>query len=293
MSKLIGVGPRAIVERLLRADIRQQDLHSLFFDLRELLGGKGLVGEIGHFLAHPGIRDQGLVKREVSDQIRWLKFILTLSKSRFVPTDLPENAAKILRGNFRRLTNSITKREIGMNHIRVGRVLERILGRMAPTGLGGLQKPRFSNKEELEVFTLVARYGKGGSYFTDNDLVDDLSKALETNKYLYQAELSSFKKAQSGISLFALITMHGAMIDLGDGTKARIAIAEDVNGMLGAFAFSEPFRTGTGSTTVAAWVFETKLPIADYCAPGVAPLRRNAFIGDFEMSSELKLVRFN
>ena len=38
-------------------------------------------------------------------------------------------------------------------------------------------------------------------------------------------------------------------------------------------------------------LFETGLPISDYCEPDVAPPERKPFIGEFKVTANLKLAR--
>ena len=50
---IIATGMRGSIERILDGDVRVQDLHTLFFSMRQEAGGKGIVSEIAHFVAHP------------------------------------------------------------------------------------------------------------------------------------------------------------------------------------------------------------------------------------------------
>jgi hypothetical protein len=68
-GRVQGVGLRGCVERLLSADVRQDDLRELFFGVREQNGGSTKVHETTHFLAH-STRNQGIVWQEVTDSRR-------------------------------------------------------------------------------------------------------------------------------------------------------------------------------------------------------------------------------
>ena len=76
-----GAELRARVQRLLRGDIREHDLHRLFYYMREEGGDSGLVAEVAHFLAHPGGGDRGLATQEVRDFFAFLRFRLPLSRN--------------------------------------------------------------------------------------------------------------------------------------------------------------------------------------------------------------------
>jgi hypothetical protein len=284
---------RSRVERILSGDIREQDLHHLFFNMREESGGKGIVSEIANFLAHPQMRTQGIATREVRDLFAFLKFRLPVGRSRIISPVMPANMPDAMRANLRRMRASTLKRLARTNPTHAKRVLERILVRMAPTGFGGLRKPILLDEEEFRIFVFLASYTKGGSLFTDKDLLKDFAHILQKQGLLKTSETLALSEIKPALSLFALTAMHNRVIDLDDGSVATVSIAPDMYGSLGIFAFTEVLSDhgGSGATTAGAWLFQTGLSIADYCEPGIAPLERVAFIGDFEMTPELKLAR--
>jgi hypothetical protein len=61
--------------------------------------------------------------------------------------------------------------------------------------------------------------------------------------------------------------MHNRHVELGDGTKAALAVAPDKLGNLAIFAFVDLVGVLMSSkiTTVGHWVLQTNLPIAHYC----------------------------
>jgi len=289
---LVGTGLRGRIERLLRRDARKDDLRELFFRIRDEARGGGFVREIANFLAHPEIRTQGIVRQEVCDMFAFLKFRVSLDRSRLITTDLPATFPDAMRGNLRRLRKSVLEKKARKSRIEAGKILERILSRMKPTGEGRISKVILETQDEFEVFACVVSNMKGGSLFTDDDLFEDFCRGLQRQRILRVNEKNTLKQSKPAISLFALLAMHNRSIDLGDGSVARLAIALDVKKRLGTFAFSEVVKDyGSGSTTAGAWMFETGLAISDYCEQSVAPLGRTAFIGDFEMNSQGRLAR--
>jgi hypothetical protein len=170
---------RTRVQRLLRGDIREHDLHRLFFRMRD--EGKGIVAEVAHFLAHPSTRTKGLATEEARDLFAFLKFRMPLATNpnpSIVTTDLPASVPAALKANLRRMRKSTLKRETNTNPVHAKRVLDRILARMTPTGAGGVAKPLLMNSEELAVFC-VANNLKGGPFFADNDLFKDFARLLQ------------------------------------------------------------------------------------------------------------------
>jgi hypothetical protein len=281
------------VERLLRGDIREQDINHLFFNLREEQHGRGIVREIAHFLAHPKQRTQGIATTETRDLFAFLKFRMQIDQSKIIRVAMPANMPDAMRGNLRRMRPSILKREAGVSPPQAKRVLDGVLNRMSPTGHGGLTKPFILTQEEYDVFACVASNLKGGSLFTDDDLFNELCRILKKLHLLRDSERKAFANCKAAISLFALTAMHNRTIDLGDGSMARLSITADMYGNLGVFAGAEVIADydGKGPTQVFAWLFQTELPVNDYCEDGVAPISRVPFIGELEMSSDLKLTR--
>jgi hypothetical protein len=289
-TPLIGTGLRGRVERLLRGDIRQADLHELLFNMRDEAGGSGLVSEIANFLAHPSMRTQGIATQDMRDLFGFLKFRLWLDQSRIVTTDLPASVPDALRANLRRTRKSILRSATGLNKLQAQGVLERVLGRLKPTP-GGITKLKINSPQEFAVMQLLASYIKGGSLFNDNDLFEDFCRALQRQGLLQAAEKKNLKQAKPAITLYALIAMHNRVIDLGDGSTAIVTILPDPTDKLAIYAVAE--IGNNRKIRVAGWLFETGLPIADYCEIGVAPLSRNPFIGDFGINAARKLYRID
>jgi hypothetical protein len=65
---------RVRVERLLRGDLRTDDLSTLFLALRDRSNCAEVVSEIGDFVAHQDERTKGITTRSVRDFFTTLKF---------------------------------------------------------------------------------------------------------------------------------------------------------------------------------------------------------------------------
>lgn len=293
LETIFATGMRGSIERILGGDVRSQDLHTLFFSMRQTSGGKGIVSEIAHFIAHPEPRTQGITKDELRDFYTFMKFRAPFETSRLEMTDIPASVPEALRANLRRTKASTLNREVGTNPIRAKRVLDRILARVGPTGSGGLSRLTIIDSEELALLKLLASRVKAGPLFTEQDLMKDLSRVLQKRNLLKQTEFSRLIAQKAPISIFALTSMHNHQVDLGDGTTAALSVAPDKLGNLAIFAFAEIVGVSMSSeiTKIGHWVFQTNLPIARYCEQGVAPGERNAFIGDFELTAKGTLGR--
>ena len=186
------------------------------------------------------------------------------------------------------MRKSVLKRMANTNPIRAKKVLKRVLARIT---LSGGKNAGSLDQEEAALIQCLGSYVKGGPLFTEDDLFKDFARFLGKQKLLLSSEVSTLKKVSAAISLFALTAMHNRVLDMGDGTEAKVAITADPNGNLAVYAHSKFPGINLAPTTVYAWIFSTSLPIADYCEPGVAPPGRIAFDGAFEMTTEIKLAR--
>jgi hypothetical protein len=93
----VGIGSRGRVERLMRGEARHDDLRELFFGMRD---ENGIISEIGHFLAHPGIRTKGIVWREVTDQLALTKIMESVRRSRIIQSDVPASLPPAMYANL-------------------------------------------------------------------------------------------------------------------------------------------------------------------------------------------------
>lgn len=290
---LISTGLRGKVERLMRGDIRPADIHDFFFSMRAESGGRGVVSEIANFIAHPDVRTQGMTWKNTKDGLAILKLWAWIELYPIKTRDVPSWVQEALRANLRRMRKKALRELLGMTRPQASAVLERVLSRQTPTSDGRLTKITTTTKEEDKVLNWVARYVTGGSLFTDNDLFEDFCRALQRQQLIKATEKNVLKKAKSAVSLFVLTAMHNRKIDLGDGVTAQVAICRDMGGNLATFAFSEVAKDygGFGAPKAAIWLFETGLSIQQYCEPGIAPPDRMPFIGDFEVTPQIRLGR--
>jgi hypothetical protein len=288
---IIGTGLRGKVQRLLRGDISATDIHDLFFSIRDEAGGSSLVTDVANFIAHP-LRTQGSVRQDLIDAVAILRVHFTTTASPILTNDIPASVIDALRANLRRVRKTTLKAWTGMNKSQAEPILERILARSVPTSPGRVSKLSAESEEEISLANCILRNVKGGPQFTDAGLFEDFCRALQMQKLLRASEKQEFRSAKAAVTLFALTALHNRKIDLGDGSVANVAIARDIRGNLGAFAFAEIGKDfGLGKTIGSLWIFETSLPIARYCEPDCAPTERAPFVGDFELKPGSKLGR--
>src|SRR6516164_9826710 len=97
---ITATGLRGSIERILGGDVRAADLHTLFFSMSQESGGKGIVSEIAHFIAHPEPRTQGITRDELRDVYAFMKLRAQLNTP-LKMTDIPATIPEALRANLR------------------------------------------------------------------------------------------------------------------------------------------------------------------------------------------------
>jgi hypothetical protein len=280
-----AIGLRGSVNRLLKGDIRESDLHDLFFSMRAESGGRGLVSEIANFIAHPDRRTQGIIVREVRDFFAFLKVRAEIENRQIITNALPAHFHEALRANMRRIRKKVLIENTGLNRALATIVLEQALSKL-PLPVGGA----LFTRQEIEVFKCVASNLKGGAFFTDHDLFEDFCRIARKLRLLDNKERGLLRRSKTAFTLFALTVMHNKIIDLGNNDEARLAMAPDLKRHLAVYAFSDVKGPGGMPAPLGSWLFATNLPIATYCEPDIAPLTRGAFIGDFQVTANLKLA---
>jgi hypothetical protein len=266
------------------------DLHELFFSMRDELRGKGIVSEVAHFIAHPGPRTQGMTWQEACDAFAFLKFRVSLGNSPITTASLSDSVPRSLMANLRRMRKS-RLRELDLSRGEAMKIVEKVVNRSVPTGPSRISRLKVESRQEEDVLVYAASHMKGGPLFDDNDLFEDFYRALIRQNNLQAIEKQALKKAKAAISLFALTAMHNRSIDLGDGSIAHVSIVADIKNNLGIFAHSEVLRDYGGGPVIAfIWLFETGLPTTRYCDQPVIPLSRVPFVGDFEVTAGPRLA---
>ena len=283
---IISTGLRGSIARLLGGDIRENDLHDLFFSMRAESGGRGIVSEIAHFMAHPDRRTQGIIVQEVRDFFAFAKLKAEIDNRSIITSALPPTFRDAMRGNLRRMRSKILLKQTGLNRTRAQEVLESALSKISlQRGAGWL------SADEARVANCVFRNLKGGAFFSDHDLFEDFCRIAHKLGLLNEKEKAVLRTSKPAFALFALSIMHDKIIDLGNNDEAKLGIAADAKKRLAVYAFSKVRGPAGMMPTMGQRLFETDLPIADYCQPTtIAPPGRHAFVGDFQMSSGMKLV---
>jgi hypothetical protein len=286
---------RSRVERLLRGDIRHDDLSRLFLWLRFRTYGAASIMELGHFLGHSDERNTGLATDEAKDFFFLLPF--HIGESRQIDlSDVSVDFPKVLTRNLDRISNENIKRATGLKRKHAARILRFAFNKFSLPKLNRRSLQSSLTTEEMAVLQCVISHLIARPAFTDESLFRDFVFVLGKNNLISAAERSLLDHVKCPLSLYAIAAMHHTKLVLEDGSNADLfAGARGGSGgdmlQVVAVAACQVKRIG-GSVLVSAPIFSTSLKASDYCAPEMLSLpdAGNLWHGPIEMTSDLKLA---
>ena len=220
------------VNRLRRGVFRNEDVSTLYVNLRETYFFRESFRDIGNFVAHRERRDQGAVHGITRDMARFLRYSVHLSlKDASFQLSAAEVAAT-LKSNLNLLDDEFLERDLGMKRAdarsHLGGALKRI---------GGLRQKRLVvtralNPKQAAVVNYLSSKLRLRPAYDGEKLFDDFCHVLIRNGYLAEAEIPDLAHAKAALSLFASAHMHGSLIELDDGQTAELkAGCDDMAGV--------------------------------------------------------------
>ena len=205
---------RARVERLLRGDVREDDITRLFLFSRDRCDGRESVQEIGDFVAHHSERTKGIVTRTVKDWVTIVQFRSWLPSEIIDPQRLPRNFPVFLQAQSRRLEPAIIKKSTGLTRYEAISCLPSIISKLDQNADGTYRLPAFLKKKELAVIHCFMSHLVANPAFTGERLFSDVSRTLQSNGLLNKSEMQTFSKRAQIFVLFAAVQMHRCSVVL-------------------------------------------------------------------------------
>jgi hypothetical protein len=257
---------RSRVLRLLRGEIREEDLTSLFLGLRE--DRDDPLAEIRNFVARPGAPDRGLVSRQARDFFALLRFGFPVEAPAL--DRLPGNIRDVLEAGLSAADARAVRLTTGHSPRAARRHLDDIESRLRddPSGAVHLAWPTAEDLALVNVLTgqLVARPA-----FDDAALFESFRRALLARGLLAPTERRAFAAAAPAVALYVVCRLHSCAVALADGTIVELQAAPDAgHGSIGVVARAALKGViDDGDVMVAAPFFVTSLNAATYCEAGL------------------------
>lgn len=247
---------RRRVSRLLRGDQRVTDLDRIFSDLRAAKPGRDSVREIGHFAAHRGERDSGIVLQRAGDMQTSAR-LWTQQLNGIKPTieDLRLAGAANL---------AIAPPERIKDRLRMTPQAARTLFRKA---VDKIEAGRPVNLKEKDVVRVLGLSMMWQFAFDDRTLIADLCELLIAEQSLEADRRTDIERHAPFVALYALALMHGARLKMPNGDLAplRLAMREETGALR--IKVEIPIPSVGKPVTSSVPMFETSLMVEEHCDP--------------------------
>jgi hypothetical protein len=220
-TKVGDAALRIRVQRLLRGELKVDDLTALFLALRDRAGGRQSVVDVGAFVAHRNERNKGYVTEAVRDFFVRIRFVIEARERRLTAYDLPSYTSEFLQASARHMDYRAAKGGSRFTRVSVTKALPRLLSHIRKSDGRCFLWPSAS-QEDLELFDFLTATHTFKPLFTEESLFRDLCGALLENGLLLRTEILALLPMSGAVALFALSHMHQCIVDLGDGIKGRL-----------------------------------------------------------------------
>lgn len=269
------VGLRGRVERLLRGDLRSDDLTRLFLFARDRCDGRESVQEIGDFVAHHDERTKGLITRTTRDWATTALFVLPNMNSAVAGWKLPANFSDFLWASFRRVGSAYLRDYAALTRAEAQRLLPAIIGKFKKNPDGTISLGVSESVKERELVNCLCNVLISKPAFKGDRLFDDFQATMKSHGLLQKSEMKSFERVKPAISLFAVTVMHNCTVRATDGTALPLTAAANPDGDEILVVSTVPINMpGIGKQFVASPIYSVSLRPADFCDPELLRTRQ-------------------
>lgn len=283
---MVDLASRARVERLLRNDIRCDDLTRLLLALRSNSGNHKAIRELGDFVSHSRQRGQGIT----TDELREFFTLITFPTMRVVTgrsnaDKLPGNFGKLLSTSFRRLDAEYLEKATGLTQKAAYKVIGSAIAALRQNPDGTMKLTNAGNAEVLNVVNACINCIVTNPIFDADCLFTEFCGALEKARLITKAELRDFSHVRAPLALFAVSAMHNCRIDLGGGNHAILsAMADKESGTIKVMGAVRVLVYPGKPLTYLTPIFTTDLDFQSYCEPELV----DNLISEWQFEIELK-----
>lgn len=248
---------RRRVARWLRGDRRTGDLDRIFADLRLCQPGRDSVREIGHFAAHRGERDRGVVLERAGDMQTsakrwWMQMQMTVPPS----VDHMREAGE---ANLAIMPDARIRERFGLTRQAVRLKFAKALRKHEAGRPLNLKERELADALGLSMMWQIA--------FDEATLAGDLADLLVEDGALSLDHRDDIAREARFVGLFAAALMHGAALKMPDGSLAPLRLTARTD--TGTLSIKAEIKVAEDPKPVmtSVPVFETSSPAADHCEP--------------------------
>lgn len=269
-APLRNVEARIRIERLLRGEIHNDDLTTVFSHLRARSAAYQTVVEIGDLLAHPDQRTRGIVTERVDTYFECLRFHYYLKRrGRLELNNAPPEFPRATKTALAHLDEKRLRRDVGMSRSQASRALKSALAKFERNADGTYSLQSDLDTRELDVIRFVSGAAVAVPAFDDARLMRETWLALRQNHLILDSERAAFAKLKPAIVLLAVARMHGTEIVFESGGSASLYAwcSQDADRDLQVFALLDhPSPPQPGQQIgLGVPMFLTTLKARDWC----------------------------
>ncbi|SHG40496.1 hypothetical protein [Bradyrhizobium erythrophlei] len=281
---------RARVERMLRGDMRPDDLTHLFLYARDRCDGRESVQEIGDFVAHHAERNKGIVTESTREWFAIARFsavVFTLEGTKPLdPERLPAVTPSFLSATLRRIDNKQLRAMSGLSRVAARKALPALLRMLRQNADGTYSAGPVSGQNEVALLRGLSSVIIAKAAFDGDRLFADFSATLKSNALVIKSETDALSKLQPVIELFAIAAMHNCRIQMDDGSQIVLKAAPSDAGIdVNAAIPTHKLKDG-GEIFLSSSIFKSKINPKEFCEPN---LLESNWSGEIELSSSGRL----
>lgn len=217
---------RARLMRFVRGDFRTDDLDKIFLYARLRSNGSEAVKDVGDFVAHKTLRDEGPVTRSTRDWYITAGYYFRIKQGAVNPDNLPPDFPEFLHSALYRATNQLIKKQAGLTHWAARKILPGLIEKLRNDNGSLSIKSGTLSLEERRLFRFLADdLPADAPAFTNDRLFADLTTILKREGLLLREEQKKFGELKTLIGLYAVSAMHDSVMDIGNGSKIPLTAA--------------------------------------------------------------------
>jgi hypothetical protein len=295
---------RRRAERLLHGPFDKFDLSTLISFLRGKWYNRQCAREIGHFLAHPEDRDQGIVTERARAFFTVIRFSAPLMMGRglgpvrFDPNSLPSLFPAAVKHTLDLLDPNTLRQRTGFRRKQAKPALASILSRLTPNPDGTLKLAGPVRAEEARLLECLASTLVVKCAFTDKELLQDFWFLFVKEKLAREEDKQAFMKRGPAIVLFAICCMHQRTLLLDEQPTAILETncSQNPENPLAVNAIAnvpglEKYVLNCPAVNFSAAMFSTTLVAKDHCEEELIRDAHSGWNYPIELSQNLKLAR--
>jgi hypothetical protein len=276
---------RLRVERLLRGDLRPDDLTNLFIFARDHCDGCESVVDIGDFVAPHSERNRGIVTRSTREWFATARYHAAALRPKGPPQfdggKLPPVAQEYFKIAVNAMDSRIIRERTGLRRAAAYNTMLSVAKRLNKNADGTWALPADLSKDEAALVDCVSTVMVVKAAFDANRLVEDFLATLKSNGLITKDELRQHAKAIGiFVQLFAISVMHNCVVQIADGTTVQLkAKAEKDAKRIDVNAPIQNAFPHVPGVLLATSMFTVNLDPAVHCHP-------NLLAGDWDFEIE-------